>query len=139
MGSQPSQHDGIQQLPGSSQGNPEAKQKRWAKRYRTEIAASASSILSTFAAVRFKPDCQSNLIDTDLHQFPLDSVKTRMQTYKYDNFTDCVRHTYQTEKYRGFFRGVTATPHNPPATTTANGFVGERSPRYVVRSCLLLS
>jgi hypothetical protein len=38
----------------------------------------------------------------------LDSVKTRMQTYKYDNFTDCVRHTYQTEKYRGFFRGVTA-------------------------------
>jgi hypothetical protein len=48
------------------------------------------------------------LIASKLHQFPLDSVKTRMQTYKYDNFTDCVRHTYQTEKYRGFFRGVTA-------------------------------
>lgn len=31
-----------------------------------------------------------------------------MQTYRYDNFTDCVRHTYQTEKLRGFFRGVTA-------------------------------
>jgi len=31
-----------------------------------------------------------------------------MQTYKYDNFTDCVRHTYRTEGYRGFFRGVFA-------------------------------
>jgi hypothetical protein len=31
-----------------------------------------------------------------------------MQTYKYDNFTDCVRHTYKTEGIRGFFRGVTA-------------------------------
>ena len=31
-----------------------------------------------------------------------------MQTYKYDNFTDCVKHTYQTEKFKGFFRGVTA-------------------------------
>lgn len=31
-----------------------------------------------------------------------------MQTYKYDSFVDCVRRTYQTESYRGFFRGVTA-------------------------------
>jgi len=90
MGIQPGQHDGTKQLPSGSPLNAEVKQKRWAKRYRTEVAASVSSILSTFAA------------------FPLDSVKTRMQTYKYDNFTDCVRHTYQTEKYRGFFRGVTA-------------------------------
>ncbi|KAL8365674.1 hypothetical protein RB595_004469 [Gaeumannomyces hyphopodioides] len=63
---------------------------RFAKRYRTEVAASMSSALSTAAA------------------FPLDSVKTRMQTYKYSGFIDCVRHTYQTEKLRGFFRGVTA-------------------------------
>ncbi|KAL8967894.1 MAG: hypothetical protein Q9197_005173 [Variospora fuerteventurae] len=35
--------------------------KHWAKQYRTEIAASSSSLLSTFAA------------------YPLDSVKTRMQ------------------------------------------------------------
>lgn len=27
--------------------------KRWTKRYRTEVAASSSSLLSTFAAVRF--------------------------------------------------------------------------------------
>lgn len=62
-------------------------QKRFIKRYRTEVAASASSVLSTLAT------------------FPLDSVKTRMQTYKYNGFVDCVRHTYETEKLRGFFRG----------------------------------
>lgn len=61
---------------------------RFAKRYRTEVAASMSSAISTAAA------------------FPLDSVKTRMQTYKYSGFIDCVRHTYQTEKLRGFFRGT---------------------------------
>jgi hypothetical protein len=57
------------------------------KRYRTEIAASSSSVFSTLAA------------------FPLDSVKTRMQTYQYNGFLDCVRHTYRTEKLGGFFRG----------------------------------
>ncbi|KAI5456403.1 mitochondrial carrier domain-containing protein [Mariannaea sp. PMI_226] len=60
------------------------------KHYRTEIAASSSSVFSTLAA------------------FPLDSVKTRMQTYQYKGFLDCVRHTYHTEKLGGFFRGVTA-------------------------------
>jgi hypothetical protein len=63
-------------------------QERWVKRYRTEVAASMSSVLSTVSA------------------FPLDSVKTRMQTYKYAGFLDCVRNTYQTEKLRGFFRGM---------------------------------
>lgn len=63
-------------------------QKRFIKRYRTEIAASASSVLST------------------LSTFPLDSVKTRMQTYKYGGFVDCVRHTYSAEKMKGFFRGM---------------------------------
>lgn len=66
-------------------------QKKFIKRYRTEVAASASSVLSTLAT------------------FPLDSVKTRMQTYKYNGFVDCVRHTYQTEKLRGFFRGMFTT------------------------------
>jgi hypothetical protein len=60
------------------------------KRYRTEIAAGTSSVFSTLAA------------------FPLDSVKTRMQTYQYNGFLDCVRHTYRTEKLAGFFRGVMA-------------------------------
>ena len=61
--------------------------KRLVKQYRVEVAASASSVLSTVTA------------------FPLDSVKTRMQTYKYSGFLDCVRQTYKTEKLRGFFRG----------------------------------
>ncbi|GFP56453.1 uncharacterized mitochondrial carrier C29A3.11c [Trichoderma asperellum] len=60
------------------------------KRYRIEVAASTSSVFSTLAA------------------FPLDSVKTRMQTYQYRGFLDCVKHTYRTEALAGFFRGVTA-------------------------------
>lgn len=70
---------------GEQHGEPP---QRWIKRYRTEVAASMSSVLSTVSA------------------FPLDSVKTRMQTYKYAGFLDCVRNTYQTEKLRGFFRGM---------------------------------
>lgn len=57
------------------------------RRYKTEIAASSSSVLSTMVA------------------FPLDSVKTRMQTYQYKGFLDCVKHTYRTESLGGFFRG----------------------------------
>lgn len=82
---------------------------RWLKRYRTEVAASVSSVFSTFAA------------------FPLDSVKTRMQTYKYDSFTDCVRHTYHTEKFRGFFRGVTAPMASVTLVRTISFSVYQRS------------
>jgi len=60
------------------------------KQYRTEVAASSSSILSTFVA------------------YPLDSVKTRMQAYKFPTFTGCVQHTYKTEGTLGFWRGATA-------------------------------
>lgn len=67
--------------------------RRFIKRYRTEVAASASSVLSTLTA------------------FPLDSVKTRMQTYKYSGFVSCVKHTYQTEHLRGFFRGGFLAPY----------------------------
>ncbi|KAF2467097.1 mitochondrial carrier [Lindgomyces ingoldianus] len=62
--------------------------KRWTKRYRTEVAASSSSLLSTFVA------------------YPLDSVKTRLQAYKFHSFSDCVRQTYRTEGFHGFWRGV---------------------------------
>ncbi|EHA56782.1 hypothetical protein MGG_11878 [Pyricularia oryzae 70-15] len=82
---------------------------RFAKRYRTEVAASMSSALSTAAA------------------FPLDSVKTRMQTYKYSGFIDCVRHTYQTEKLRGFFRGVTAPMISITAVRTFSLSIYNRS------------
>ncbi|MCJ1482478.1 hypothetical protein MMC06_002643 [Schaereria dolodes] len=64
--------------------------KHWAKKYRTEIAASSSSVLSTFAT------------------YPLDSVKTRMQAYRFLNFTDCVQHTYKTEGFKSFWRGSLA-------------------------------
>ncbi len=63
------------------------KPRRWIKRYRTEVSASSASVLSTVSA------------------FPLDSVKTRLQTYPYDGFLHCVRDTYQSEGVRGFFRG----------------------------------
>ncbi|KAL8938872.1 MAG: hypothetical protein Q9211_003008 [Gyalolechia sp. 1 TL-2023] len=70
--------------------NPQQR-KHWAKQYRTEIAASSSSLLSTFAA-----------------QYPLDSVKTRMQAYRFNHFVDCVQHTYKTEGFKGFWRGCLA-------------------------------
>lgn len=75
----------------ASNSNGVSSHHRLVKRYRVEVAASASSVLST------------------LTTFPLDSVKTRMQTYRYAGFLDCVRHTYQTEKLRGFFRGIVET------------------------------
>ena len=58
------------------------------KTYRIEVAASASSMVSTVCA------------------FPLDSVKTRMQARKYGGFVDCVQTTYRKEKVKGFFRGM---------------------------------
>ncbi|OAR02788.1 hypothetical protein LLEC1_07174 [Akanthomyces lecanii] len=61
------------------------------KRYRTEIAASSSSVFSTLVA------------------FPLDSVKTRMQTYQYRGFLDCVKQTYKKESLGGFFRAPMAS------------------------------
>ncbi|KAF1983038.1 mitochondrial carrier [Aulographum hederae CBS 113979] len=66
-------------------------QKRWMKKYRTEISACSSSLLSTVAA------------------YPLDSVKTRLQansSYEYKSFRDCVQQTYRTEGVHGFWRGV---------------------------------
>ncbi|EXU99520.1 mitochondrial carrier protein [Metarhizium robertsii] len=71
----------------SSTTRPRDHANSFVKRYRTEIAASSSSVFSTLAA------------------FPLDSVKTRMQTYQYRGFIDCVKHTYRTEHLGGFFRG----------------------------------
>ncbi|KAK3345154.1 mitochondrial carrier domain-containing protein [Neurospora tetraspora] len=82
---------------------------RLAKKYRTEVAASASSVLSTMST------------------FPLDSVKTRMQTYKYAGFVDCVKQTYHTEKLRGFFRGVTAPMLSITAVRTVSFSIYQRS------------
>jgi hypothetical protein len=61
--------------------------KAWTKKYRTEIAASTSSVLSTFAA------------------FPLDFAKSRMQSYN-TTFTATVKDAYKAEGLRAFWRGV---------------------------------
>ena len=61
--------------------------KRFAKRYRTEISASSSSIMSTFVA------------------FPLDFAKSRMQSYG-TSFTHTIKDAYKAEGLRAFWRGV---------------------------------
>jgi solute carrier family 25 (mitochondrial carnitine/acylcarnitine transporter), member 20/29 len=61
--------------------------RRFAKKYRTEIAASTSSVLSTFLA------------------FPLDFAKSRMQSYE-TNFMHTCRDAYKAEGVRAFWRGV---------------------------------
>jgi hypothetical protein len=61
--------------------------KRFAKKYRTEIAASTSSVLSTFLA------------------FPLDFTKSRMQSYE-TPFLHTVKDAYKAEGIRAFWRGV---------------------------------
>ncbi|ODQ54224.1 mitochondrial carrier [Saitoella complicata NRRL Y-17804] len=60
----------------------------FALQYRTSISACGASIISTVVG------------------FPLDTVKTRMQTYKYDSVWDCFAKTRKTEGINGFFRGV---------------------------------
>ncbi|KAF2480005.1 mitochondrial carrier domain-containing protein [Neohortaea acidophila] len=67
---------------------PSHKVKRFAKKYRTEIAASTSSVLSTFFA------------------FPLDFTKSRMQSYE-TGFLHTVKDAYRAEGLRAFWRGVT--------------------------------
>ncbi|KAI1173180.1 mitochondrial carrier protein [Nemania sp. FL0916] len=86
--------------------------RRWIKRYRTEVAASSASVLSTVTA------------------FPLDSVKTRMQTYPYDGALHCVRATYNAEGMRGFFRGVLAPLASVTLVRTVSFSIYQRS-KYI--------
>ncbi|KAJ1654062.1 hypothetical protein IWQ61_005941 [Dispira simplex] len=46
--------------------------------------------------------------------FPFDTIKTRMQTYRYPSLLGCVRQTYHEERLRGFFRGMA-----PPLLTVS--------------------
>lgn len=61
--------------------------KAFAKKYRTEISASSSSVLSTFLA------------------FPLDFAKSRMQSYE-TGFVHTIKDAYKAEGLRAFWRGV---------------------------------
>ncbi|KAK6460541.1 integral membrane ornithine transporter of mitochondria [Scheffersomyces coipomensis] len=59
--------------------------------YRGSILAYSASFLSTFIG------------------FPLDTVKTRMQTHKhFTSYFDCVKKSYMQEGVKGFFRGIWA-------------------------------
>lgn len=58
--------------------------------YKVGILSYASSMLSTTAG------------------FPLDSIKTRMQTHSYNSALDCLKTTVKTEGVRGLFRGIVA-------------------------------
>ncbi|KAK9325830.1 mitochondrial carrier domain-containing protein [Lipomyces orientalis] len=62
----------------------------WQREYNTAVSAGLSSLVSTFVG------------------FPFDSIKTRMQAYKFRSVLDCVMVTKKTEGIRGFFRGVGA-------------------------------
>lgn len=59
-------------------------------KYRTSIGATIGSLVSTTAT------------------FPLDSVKTRQQTYNYRSTWHCFRDTYSHEGLKGFYRGIWA-------------------------------
>jgi hypothetical protein len=49
----------------------------------------------------------ASLVST-LCGYPLDSIKTRMQTHPYKNALDCLNTTIKTEGIRGLFRGIVA-------------------------------
>jgi hypothetical protein len=101
----------MPQLSSSASGSEQPR--RWIKRYRTEASASSASVLSTITA------------------FPLDSVKTRLQTYPYNGFTDCVRKTFQEEGLRGFFRGEQS--RSCPTPQPARFLLGARLTRSILR------
>jgi hypothetical protein len=67
MPMKPTEHDSGQQDPLLAGSQKQAQQRKWVKRYRTEVAASASSVLSTFAAVSLSSTSHMYLCpDTDM-------------------------------------------------------------------------
>ncbi|KAK9237201.1 mitochondrial carrier domain-containing protein [Lipomyces kononenkoae] len=62
----------------------------WRREYNTAVSAGLSSLVSTFVG------------------FPFDSIKTRMQAYRFNSVLDCIAVTKKTEGINGFFRGVGA-------------------------------
>ncbi|PHH81367.1 hypothetical protein CDD82_937 [Ophiocordyceps australis] len=78
--------------------------------YRTEIAAGSSTVISTLVC------------------FPLDSIKTRMQTNtNYHGVIDCVKQTYRSEKLAGFFRGSAAPMASITVVRTVSFSVYQRA------------
>lgn len=61
-------------------GNPE-RAKHWAKIYRTSIASGVSSVAAIVVGVSYSCQALLALAPLILLQYPLDSVKTRLQGY----------------------------------------------------------
>ncbi|KAL2890747.1 mitochondrial carrier protein [Ceratocystis lukuohia] len=86
--------------------------KEFLRKYHIEVAACTSSVVSTTTA------------------FPLDSIKTRMQTYRYPSVAECARQTYKSEKLRGFFRGVAAPVMSVTVVRTCSFSVYTRAKKF---------
>ena len=90
--------------------------KEFASKYRTAISSSTATIFSTTIG------------------YPLDSVKTRMQTYKYSSLWNCIKYTHQTEGLRGFFRGLWIPLCSVTAIRTTSFTVYESSKMMFARN-----
>lgn len=56
--------------------------------------------------------------------FPLDTMKTRMQTYvRFNTYTECARQTFRHEGIHGFFRGIAAPMLSSSASKSLNVMV----------------
>ncbi|TKA27148.1 hypothetical protein B0A50_04485 [Salinomyces thailandicus] len=91
--------------------------KRFAKKYRTEISASTSSVLSTALA------------------FPLDFAKSRMQSYG-QGFTVTVKDAYKAEGLRAFWRGVGPPMVSVTVVRTLSFSMYQKSKYFLDRSIL---
>lgn len=69
---------------------PTDEQARLLRQWSTAVSAGMASTASTLCG------------------FPLDSVKTRMQAYRFNSVLHCISSTYANEGVKGFFRGVGA-------------------------------
>ncbi|KAI9711441.1 MAG: hypothetical protein M1812_007186 [Candelaria pacifica] len=83
---------------------------KWFKQYRTEVAASCSTLIGQVAS------------------YPLDAVKTRMQAYN-PTFLQCVKETYKLEGPSAFMKGNTLSGHiKGTETLIANASSGVTAP-----------
>ena len=56
--------------------------------------------------------------------FPLDTIKTRMQTYaRFNTYTECAKQTFRHEGIHGFFRGIAAPMLSSSASKSLNVMV----------------
>ena len=97
----------------------QAQARHWAKHYRTEIAASSSTVLATFVSVRTRSllsmwFCLPLLVPTGICQntnpivrAPSVVCNSRSHTFRYPNgFYPCVHDVWKQEGFRGFWRGM---------------------------------